>query len=53
MSHPGLFHIEQVCQESLTQGKIHNNKIQTMDSNIRKAKFQRVLRFKVIWSTSF
>ena len=24
LSHPGLSHTEQECQESLTQGKIHN-----------------------------
>ena len=24
LSHPGLSHIEQECQESLIQGKIHN-----------------------------
>ena len=24
LSHPGLFHTEQECQESLIQGKIHN-----------------------------
>ena len=24
MSHPGLFHIEQDCQESLIQGKVNN-----------------------------
>ena len=34
MSYPGLSHIEQVCQESLNQGKIYNQQ----NLNIRKAK---------------
>ena len=38
MSHPGLSHTEQECQESLIQGKIRNQKIRTKASNIRKAK---------------
>ena len=27
LSHPGLSHTEQECQESLIQGKIHNEQI--------------------------
>ena len=51
LSHPGLSHTEQESQVSLIQGKIH--KIRTKASNIRKAKLQRVVRFKIIWFTCF
>ena len=30
LSHPGLSHIEQECQESLIQGKIHMQQIQIL-----------------------
>ena len=54
LSHPGLSHTEQECQESLIQGTVFTiNKIRTKASNIRKAKLQRVVRFKIIWFTCF
>ena len=31
LSHPGLSHIEQECQESLIQGKIHNQQNSNQD----------------------
>ena len=39
LSHPGLSHTEQKCQDSLNQGKIHNQQIQRKASNIHKGKF--------------
>ena len=40
LSHLSLPYIQQKCQESLIQGKIHTfNKIQKKASNIHKAKF--------------
>ena len=42
MSHPGLSHTEQECQESFIQGKIRNQKNSNKGINIRKAKLQRV-----------
>ena len=39
LSHPGLSHIEQKYEESLIQGKIHNqHKFRTKASNISKVK---------------
>ena len=32
LSHPGLSHTEQECQESLIQGKIHNQQSQASES---------------------
>ena len=43
LSHPGLSHTEEECQESLTQGKINNQQNFNKGSNICKAKLQRVL----------
>ena len=53
LSHPGLSHTEQECQESLIQGKIHNQQNSNEGSDIRKVKLQRVVRFKIIWFTCF
>ena len=52
-SYPGLSRTEQECQESLIQGKIHNQQNLSEGSNICKDKFQRVVRFKIIWFTWF
>ena len=41
LSHPDLYHIEQECQESLIQGKIHNQ------NNFNEG--LEVMRFKVLW----
>ena len=42
LSHPGMSHTEQECQESFIQGKIRNQKNSNKGINIRKAKLQRV-----------
>ena len=41
MGHPGFPNIEQECQESLIQGKIHNQKNSIKGSNIRKGHVQK------------
>ena len=41
LSHPGLFHIEQECQESLIQGKIHNQQNSNEGNNKTRFDFNQ------------
>ena len=45
LSHQDLLHIEQECQESLMQGKIHNQ--QNLNNGLRIMQFKRVMQFKL------